>query len=682
MSPLGYIVVSSWTTLVYTANDQADGLGTDRTASIVITQTKFANSQKLSIHNTYAGTVYLTSLSANGIAVIESDPTKATAEDPTSITADGDRTFEYPGGFISSATEAQAFCDHFLAICKDESSVLDLTLKAHVNANHATEAQRCDISDKIHVHATSTTGLYIDADYFVERINHRLDVNGSHEMTLQCSAVPAHVWGASAISYTPATITTTDIIDLVLPSAPLNGGVTADGVDFIVIWDDPATGGNTLDDVCIQYASDTGFSTDVTTRIGWGKINTKRFSEPNKNYYFRLAWHNQSGIASNAATKAIIEGAGMTATYGWGPFCTYFGSASTDKYGTLDLKPMAMAQYGVFNENFEEGVASERNWTFDHKGTLTYPANGIHGATTMKSVGHTWPYTNSFYPYNPGMLYRMTARARRTTPDPPPESTKMNIYIGVHAYDAAKSYLGNIWIAANAVDASLWVLNVWYDETTTPALLGWFKDTGTGGTGTASDPFKLPANTAYFRVTYIVNHDEGATNAMEIDSITIGAFDFDGQKRLYSGLTSTGTVETDKVVTASVTDDNVVNAHLVATAVAIDGGDPSGADVVIGSLTQDSDWHDLDLSSFIPARYRFVCIRFYGISLAGGAVFKIRTNGNANDFNTDLANTVTSNAGEIVAKNMICMVDANRVIEYWCYGWNSGTYLVVGPSWG
>lgn len=70
----GTATVTPVATTDYTANDAADGTGTDRTGSITVTATAFASSVKFVITNNHTGTVYLTKLQLRGKGVYDDGP--------------------------------------------------------------------------------------------------------------------------------------------------------------------------------------------------------------------------------------------------------------------------------------------------------------------------------------------------------------------------------------------------------------------------------------------------------------------------------------------------------------------------------------------------------------------------------------------------------------------------------
>lgn len=78
-------IIAPVATTDYTANVQEDGLGTDKTAQVSISITRFARSAILDITNGDAGAVYITSLKLRGTPAKEGDAVIVTSEDTNSI---------------------------------------------------------------------------------------------------------------------------------------------------------------------------------------------------------------------------------------------------------------------------------------------------------------------------------------------------------------------------------------------------------------------------------------------------------------------------------------------------------------------------------------------------------------------------------------------------------------------
>ena len=93
-----------------------------------------------------------------------------------------------------------------------------------------------------------------------------------------------------------------------------------------------------------------------------------------------------------------------------------------------------------------------------------------------------------------------------------------------------------------------------------------------------------------------------------------------------------------------------------------DRGDPAAYDFQIGDLTTDGNWHDLDLSAFVPSGTKAVLLRINLQDDAASSRFRIRKNGNtlaynSNDFYTQVANVFFGAVAFVPC-------DQNRIIEY------------------
>jgi hypothetical protein len=105
--------------------------------------------------------------------------------------------------------------------------------------------------------------------------------------------------------------------DSVIPGPVQNLTVTGANGEYVADWDDPATGNLTLDDIAIQYATDSSFTFVAGTPAGWGNVTHLQSTSPGTTYYFRVAAHNQSGQPSHASTS------GWLGPTGWGPWTAY-----------------------------------------------------------------------------------------------------------------------------------------------------------------------------------------------------------------------------------------------------------------------------------------------------------------------------------------------------------------------
>ncbi|MBZ5497703.1 MAG: hypothetical protein LAP85_14975 [Acidobacteriia bacterium] len=198
------IAVNEWGMIDYQAYANADGSGAELTEHVdIVPPDKTGMTMDLEITNNNAVRAYVTLLRAHGTMVVESDgaTVKAAAE------AKIDRTYPFPGKYLTNVQEAQDFCDHLLAIYKEPRPIVTIVLRAHASETNLVEAQTRDVSDLIHVLADEKVGLYLDGEFFVESISHDVDVvAGTHLMTVECSEESLHEWPNSSYPYEPKVI--------------------------------------------------------------------------------------------------------------------------------------------------------------------------------------------------------------------------------------------------------------------------------------------------------------------------------------------------------------------------------------------------------------------------------------------------------------------------------------------
>ena len=112
-------VIDPAATTDYTANSQANGGGTDMTASLTVTPTKYANRAKLVLANGHATTgLYVTLLKIRGDA-LHSYPVTVTSEDSTSQTAYGMRERTIDLYWLQDVNTAQDFANALVSFWKD-----------------------------------------------------------------------------------------------------------------------------------------------------------------------------------------------------------------------------------------------------------------------------------------------------------------------------------------------------------------------------------------------------------------------------------------------------------------------------------------------------------------------------------------------------------------------------------
>jgi len=205
----GWIAVDEWGIVDLQANSAGDGSGDDLTELLIPADpVKYSNAMDLEFHNTNAVPCYITVCVAHGVAVVEGDPIPITKQDDDSIADIGEKTFTFPGKFVTSVEEATGFAEHILSISKDEMMGLTVQLDANASADHLLEAQTRQVSDRVTVTADENSGLYVDTDFFVETEAHSVDHQNAnrHKVVYELSEATGEAWGPLNVPYVPKTV--------------------------------------------------------------------------------------------------------------------------------------------------------------------------------------------------------------------------------------------------------------------------------------------------------------------------------------------------------------------------------------------------------------------------------------------------------------------------------------------
>jgi hypothetical protein len=105
----------------------------------------------------------------------------------------------------------------------------------------------------------------------------------------------------------------------------------------------------------------------------------------------------------------------------------------------------------------------------------------------------------------------------------------------------------------------------------------------------------------------------------------------------------------------------------------------SAVDYAIGDLEKNSAWHDLDLSSIVPAGAKAVRIFVQIKATEANDEFKIRKNGRSDEYIIDGLRTQAASVEKWGTLEIAC--DTSRVIEYWATNvelWTTINLTVVG----
>jgi hypothetical protein len=127
-------------------------------------------------YNTGVGgtTQAVTDIQVTGIPLIAGDAVSVQADDTTSQDRHkAIKTYRNPASLFASPTDALVYASLVLDQHATDRPIMSLTFIANKSAAYREQAIRRRIGDKIHLVADNTSGLGIDADFFIENIAHR-----------------------------------------------------------------------------------------------------------------------------------------------------------------------------------------------------------------------------------------------------------------------------------------------------------------------------------------------------------------------------------------------------------------------------------------------------------------------------------------------------------------------------
>lgn len=191
------IAVDAWTNMTsgvdWIANSSADGGGTNLTAAINVTESKFATAMLLEIENTGTQVAFLTTLQAKGVPLFRLDPVTMSVKDVDSQTAFGERTFTNTSPFIPNTDEADSWARLNMGIYKDPLPIASVTITGNRSSAMMKEITDRDISDRVKLVATGSSGLGINEDFFIESERHTITTRRTHSVEYKLS--PAAQFG-------------------------------------------------------------------------------------------------------------------------------------------------------------------------------------------------------------------------------------------------------------------------------------------------------------------------------------------------------------------------------------------------------------------------------------------------------------------------------------------------------
>jgi len=187
--------VDAWTTTAattdMTANSASGGGGTNLTSNIGIAVSKFGNSMKITLTNNHASLdAFITLLQARGTPVAADDPVRKTADDSSSQTKYGTRTFPSRARFIPDTDEGQDWADFNLSIYKDPQPIMRIEIIGNVSSGNIQEILERDLSDRITLVANNAAELWASSqseDFFIEREHHYVIPGQMHRVVFDIS---------------------------------------------------------------------------------------------------------------------------------------------------------------------------------------------------------------------------------------------------------------------------------------------------------------------------------------------------------------------------------------------------------------------------------------------------------------------------------------------------------------
>lgn len=170
---------ATWTVPLVEGTDYTGGSSsgqTDKNAQLGVTETAFMDTVKIIVTNNDSAPVFLSLLQVRGTPLVEGDRTLVSEEDSTSQSTFGERRYNRRDSakWIFDFDDARNWCLFSLSIYKNPTAVLALPFVGNVNLYRLRESLIRDVSDRISIDATGTSGLGIDEDFFVERIQQHI----------------------------------------------------------------------------------------------------------------------------------------------------------------------------------------------------------------------------------------------------------------------------------------------------------------------------------------------------------------------------------------------------------------------------------------------------------------------------------------------------------------------------
>lgn len=174
--------VQSWVTPVVGTDITVSGVSS---SDISVTAYPFARSMRIDITNNHPSQVAtITLLRARGTPVLRKQPATVSASNAQSQGKYGKRTFRLPGPWYGNSNDAWDLVNYIVSRYGEPVPRLALRLPANRNNDMLTQALTRRISDVITVVAQgSQTQMGLNEDFFIERVEHRIDLGGGRHVT-------------------------------------------------------------------------------------------------------------------------------------------------------------------------------------------------------------------------------------------------------------------------------------------------------------------------------------------------------------------------------------------------------------------------------------------------------------------------------------------------------------------
>jgi hypothetical protein len=196
------VAVATWiaptATVDWNVFTDQDATGTNLNTSVAVTGTGSERTFKLTFSNTGTVAGYITHAQALGVPFNRNDPVTVTADDPTSQTSFGLKTFprSAEAKWVPNTSEAQKWADWNLSIYKNPLAIARPSIPANRDLYHMTHCLSREISDRVNFVGTGSAGLGVNEDSFIESVVHVIQANRVHraEFDLAPAAITSDIW--------------------------------------------------------------------------------------------------------------------------------------------------------------------------------------------------------------------------------------------------------------------------------------------------------------------------------------------------------------------------------------------------------------------------------------------------------------------------------------------------------